>query len=109
MNKVKPQVLLLCSIIAIGNNRLKQLALDKCHSIDLIFDYLEASHESLIKRLYSHVMPFISSNIQSLTLNIRHLPSIISFAEKNCNGILDFSIFWVSKINFQDSSNLFFY
>ncbi len=28
-------MLLLCSIIAIGNNRLEQLALDKCQSIDL--------------------------------------------------------------------------
>ncbi|CAF3086960.1 unnamed protein product, partial [Rotaria socialis] len=38
MNKVKPKVSLLCSIIAIGNNRLEQLALDKCHSIDLTID-----------------------------------------------------------------------
>jgi hypothetical protein len=88
MNKGKPQVLLLWSIIAIGNNRLKQLAIDKCHSVDLIFDYLQSSHESLIKRFHSHVMPCISSNIQSLTIDIRHLPDIISFAEKNCNGTL---------------------
>ncbi len=42
MNKVKPRVLLLCSIITIGNNRLEQLALDKCHSIDLTIDYFQS-------------------------------------------------------------------
>jgi len=73
MNKVKPQVLLLCSIITIGNNRLKQLALDKCHSIDLTFDYFQSSRESLMQRFYLHVMPRISNNIQSLILNIQHL------------------------------------
>lgn len=39
MNKVVPHVLLLCSIIDIGNNRLKQLAFDKCQTIDLTFDF----------------------------------------------------------------------
>jgi len=33
-------------------------------------------------------MPRIINNIQSLTLNIRHIPDIITFAEKNYNGIL---------------------
>ncbi|CAF2862057.1 unnamed protein product [Rotaria sp. Silwood2] len=48
MNKVKPKVLLLCSIIALGNNRLEQLALEKCHSIDLTIDYFQSLYESLM-------------------------------------------------------------
>ncbi|CAF2463951.1 unnamed protein product [Rotaria sp. Silwood2] len=88
MNKVKPHVLLLCSIITIGNNRLEQLALDKCHSIDLTCDYFQSPYESLMKRFYSHVMPRIINNIQSLTLNIGHVPGIISFADKYYNGTL---------------------
>jgi len=84
MNKVKPEVLLLCSIITVGNNRLEQLALNKCHSIDLTFDYFQSPYKSLIQRFYSHVMPCIINNIQSLTLNIQHISNIITFAEKNC-------------------------
>ena len=49
MNKVKPRVLLLCSIIGIGNNRLEQLAIDNCHSFDLTFDYCQSSHEQLME------------------------------------------------------------
>ncbi len=82
MNKVKPEVLLLCSIITVGNNRLEQLALDKCHSIDLTFDYCQSPYKSLIRRFYSHVMPRIIHNIQSLTFNIQHIPNIIHFAKK---------------------------
>ncbi|CAF1558579.1 unnamed protein product [Rotaria sordida] len=88
MNKIKPEVLLVCSIITVGNNRLEQVALDKCHSIDLTFDCFQSAHESLIQRLYSDVMSRISNNIQSLILNIEHLPKMIGFAEKECNGIL---------------------
>ena len=62
MNKVKPQVLLLCSIIGIGNNRLEQLAIGKCHSIDLTFDYLQSPHRQLMERFYSHVLPYIYKN-----------------------------------------------
>ncbi|CAF4811428.1 unnamed protein product, partial [Rotaria sp. Silwood2] len=51
MNKVKPHVLLLCSIIDIGNNRLEQLALDKCQAIDLTFDYQQSPHKSLFTRI----------------------------------------------------------
>ncbi|CAF3606850.1 unnamed protein product [Rotaria sp. Silwood2] len=82
MNKIKPGVLLLTSIITIGNNRLKQLAIDKCHSIDLTFDYAESPYERLIQRFYSHIMPDIIDNIQSLTINIRNIPDIITFAKK---------------------------
>ena len=42
LKKVNPQVLLLCAMIDIGNNRLEQLAFDKCHSIDLTFDYFQS-------------------------------------------------------------------
>jgi hypothetical protein len=87
MNKAKPHVLLLCSIIGIDNNRLEQLALDKCQIIDLTFDYLQSPHDSLFERFYSHVMPRIFNNIQSLTLYIQHLPNIITSVEKNCDGI----------------------
>ncbi|CAF1155641.1 unnamed protein product [Rotaria sordida] len=83
MNQVKPHVLLLCSIVSIGNNRLEQLALDKCQSIDLTFDYLQSLHESLFQRFYSHVLPRIFNNIQSLTLHIQHLHNILTFIEKN--------------------------
>ncbi|CAF1415693.1 unnamed protein product [Rotaria sp. Silwood1] len=88
MNKVKPRVLLLCSIIAIGNNRLEQLALDKCQAIDLTCNYFQLQDQSLFQqRFYSHVMPRIFNNIQSLTLYIQHLPDIVSFAEKNSDRI----------------------
>jgi len=88
MNKVIPHVLLLCSIIDIGNNRLEQLALDKCQAIDLTFDYLQSPHESLFERFYLYVMPRIINNIQSLALQIQHLPNIHTFVEKNCDEIL---------------------
>jgi hypothetical protein len=37
-NKSNPSVLLFFSIIGIWNNCLEQVALDKCHLVDLIFD-----------------------------------------------------------------------
>jgi hypothetical protein len=81
-------VLLLCSIITVGNNRLEQLALDKCQAIDLTFDYSQSLHESLCQRFFSHVMPHIFNNIQSLTLHIQHLSNILIFVEKKCDRIL---------------------
>jgi hypothetical protein len=88
MNKIKSEVLLLCSIITVGNNRLEQLVLDRCHSIDLTVDYFQSPYQSLIQRFYLHVMPRIVHNIRSLTFNIEHIPNIMNFAEKNCNGTL---------------------
>jgi hypothetical protein len=85
MKKVNPQVLLLCSMIDIGNNRLEQLAFDRCHSIDLTFDYPRAPHALLMERFYSHVMPRISHDIESLTIDLRHIASIKTF-ENNFNG-----------------------
>ncbi|CAF0831379.1 unnamed protein product [Rotaria sordida] len=73
MNKIKPQVLLLCCIINIGNHRLEHLALDKCHSIDLSFDYQFNPYTLLLKRFHIDVLPRIYNNIQSLTISIKHL------------------------------------
>jgi hypothetical protein len=72
MDKVKPYGLLLCSIINIGNDRLEQLALDKCHSIDLSFDHAHWIHQLLFKRFFSDVFPRIYNHIQSLTISLRH-------------------------------------
>jgi len=88
MNKVKPKVLLLCSIITIGNNRLEKLALDMCHSIDLTFDSFQSPHQFIIPRFYTHIMPCIINNIQSLTLSIQHIPNMTTFVERYCNGTL---------------------
>jgi hypothetical protein len=90
MNKVKPEVLLLCSIITVGNNRLEQLALDKCHSIDLTFDYCQSPYKSLIRRFYSHVMPSIIHNVGDIVIPIIcsfHCDLLSSFL------LLSFSLF----------------
>jgi len=83
MKKVNPQVLLLCSMINIGNYRLEQLVFDRCHSIDLTFDYRQAPHQLLMERFYSDVMPRISHDIQSLTINVDHISSIQTFLQNN--------------------------
>jgi len=88
LNKVNPRVLLLCSMIGIGNKRLEELAFDQCHSIDLTFDFPSAPHRLLIRRFHSNVMPRISHNIQSLTMNFCHISSIKIFVDKNFNGTL---------------------
>ncbi|CAF2974481.1 unnamed protein product [Rotaria sp. Silwood2] len=88
MNKVEYRAELLCSIIGIGNNRLEQLALDKCHSIDLTFDYFDSPYELLMQRFYSHVMPRIYYNIQSLTLNVHHIRHFVTYVNENYNGTL---------------------
>lgn len=88
MNKIESRMLLLCSIISIGNNRLEELALDGCYSIDLTFDYFQSPYKLLLRRFYSDVMPRIGNQIQSLTFNIPHICDLINFAEQNCNGTL---------------------
>ncbi|CAF2904111.1 unnamed protein product [Rotaria sp. Silwood2] len=88
MNKIQYRAELLCSIIGIGNNHLEQLALDKCNSIDLTFDFPDSPYELLIQRFCSHVMPRIYNNIQSLTLSLQHILRIITFANENCDGTL---------------------
>ncbi|CAF4407326.1 unnamed protein product [Rotaria sp. Silwood2] len=88
MNKVKPRELLLYSIIGIGNNRLEQLALDQCHSIDLTFDYCHSPHEIIIKQLISSTFVCIFNSIESLSINVKHLPRLVHMAktidDKNC-------------------------
>jgi hypothetical protein len=81
MNRVKPQSILLCSIINIGNHRLEELVRDKCYSIDLSFDYYQSPYELLIKQFYSDVLPRIYNNIRSLTITIKHMLHI-NFAVK---------------------------
>ncbi len=88
LRKVHPRVLLLCSMINIGNQRLEQLAFDRCDSVDLTFHYSQASHKLLIRRFYSHVMPRIYHDIRSLSINICDTSSIKTVLENNCNGIL---------------------
>ena len=81
-------MLLLCSIIVIGNNRLEQLALEKCQSMDLTIDYYQSLYEPLMTWFYSHIMYRIINNIQSLTLSIRQILDVVTCVEKNSNGIL---------------------
>ena len=88
MNKANPRALLLCSMVGIGNSRLEQLAFDRCHSIDLTFDYRRAPHHSLMRRFYCNVMPRISQHIRSLTINLDQISSIKTFVDNNCNGTL---------------------
>ncbi|CAF1111137.1 unnamed protein product [Rotaria sordida] len=86
MNKVNPHVLLLCSMIDIGNHRLEELAFNRCHSIDLTFCYIGTPYRPFIRRFCSHVMPRISHHIQSLTINLSQISYIKTFAENNFNG-----------------------
>ena len=89
LKKVDPQALLLCAMLDIGNHRLQRLAFDKCHSIDLTSSYISTiHHRSLMDRFYSHVMPRIGEDVQSLTINFRDIRSIKTFVESHCNGIL---------------------
>ncbi|CAF4720464.1 unnamed protein product [Rotaria sp. Silwood1] len=83
MHKIQYRTELLCSIIGIGNNHLEQLALAKCQSIDLIFVFTHSPYELLIQRFYSHLIPRIYYNIQSLTLSLQHLLRIVNFANGN--------------------------
>ncbi|CAF4264743.1 unnamed protein product, partial [Adineta steineri] len=85
MNKVKPEAILLCSIVNIGNHRLERIILDKCYSIDLSFDYYCSSYEFLIKRFYSDVLPCIYNRIQSLIITLKHL-LYIHIAVKRIDG-----------------------
>ena len=58
LNKVKPKVLLLSSIVNIGNDRLEKLALEKSHSIDLTLAYCLLPYQYLLRRFASHVTPY---------------------------------------------------
>ncbi|CAF0831429.1 unnamed protein product [Rotaria sp. Silwood1] len=51
-------------------HNIQALGFDRYHSIDLTFDYHQASHQLLLRRFYSDVMTRISHYIQSLTINL---------------------------------------
>ncbi|CAF4842810.1 unnamed protein product, partial [Rotaria sp. Silwood1] len=79
MHKIKPRLILLSSIITVGNNRLEQLALDKCNPVDLTFHYVKSPYKTHIERFYSDVMSDIINNIHyNRTLpNLKHLKIMI--------------------------------
>jgi hypothetical protein len=86
MNKIKPRAILLYSMIGTKNIHLEQLALDQCHSIDLTSDYFDSSFE-LIRKFIFFTLPSIFHYIQSLTINILHIPHLHCIAnriDKNC-------------------------
>ncbi|CAF3822736.1 unnamed protein product, partial [Rotaria sp. Silwood1] len=86
MNKIKPRLILLSSIITVGNNLLEQLVLDKCNSVDLTFDYVKSPYKTHIEQFLFRCHVSYHHNIQSLALNTRHIHEIINFAKKNYNG-----------------------
>ena len=88
MDKVKPQFLLLCSTIGIGSDRLEQLALDQCQSIDLTSLCMHSSQELVLERFYSYVLPCIHTNIKSLTINLEQLQALNKSLELHCDGVL---------------------
>jgi hypothetical protein len=83
MRQVKLLVELLTSFIGVGNARLDNLVLDRsrCSSIDLTFDFQCSPQRMVMERFFSHVLPCIYNNIESLALNFKHLSyvSVIAF------------------------------
>ena len=78
MKQVNSQVLLLCSMIDIGNSCSEKLVLIliDCHFIGLTFDYARASHQCLMKRFHCNVLSRINRRILSVNaplLNLTHL------------------------------------
>jgi len=90
-NQIKPEILLLSSIFGIGNTRLEQLALTKCHSLDLTFDYHHPVEGSPIERFYCDILPYISNNIRCLLLNLIHLLHTDTIV-RNCIGEMIFNL-----------------
>ena len=88
LKKVDCQASLLCSMIDIGNDRLEQLAFDRCHSIDLSSYFYQAKHRSLKNKFYSYVMPRICHDIRSLTITHQHISSMKTFIDQNYNATL---------------------
>ena len=88
LKKVDSQVTLLCSMIDVGNDRLKQLAFDRCHSIDLSSDYCQVKQRSLKNQFFSDVMSRIYHDIRSLTITYNHMSSMKTFIDQNSNGTL---------------------
>ena len=83
IRQVKPLVELLSSFIGVGNARLDNLILDRsrCSSINLTFDFQCSPRRMVMDRFFSHVLPCIHHNIESLALNFKHLSyvSVIAF------------------------------
>ena len=88
LKKVDCQASLLCSMIDIGNDRLEQLAFDRCYSIDLSSYCYQAKHRSLKNQFYSYVMPRICHDIRSLTITYQHISSMKTFIDQNYNATL---------------------
>ena len=76
MNKIKPQVILLYSMPGIKNIRLKQLALDQCHSIDLTYNDSDCSCEWIIRKFIHDFLPSNFHYIESLTINVMYMQLI---------------------------------
>ena len=76
INKIKPRPILLYSMIGIKNIRLEQLALDQCHSIDLLSGDFDSSYEMFIQKFISFILPCIFNYIQSLTIDILHIRNL---------------------------------
>jgi hypothetical protein len=76
MNKIKPQVILLYSMIGIKNIRLEQLALDQCHSIDLTYNDSDCSSEWIIENFIYDFLPSNFNYIESLTINVMYMKLI---------------------------------
>ena len=76
MNKIKPQVILLYSMIGIKNIRLEQLALDQCHSIDLTYNDSDCSSEWIIRKFIYDFLPSNFNYIESLTINVMYMKLI---------------------------------
>jgi hypothetical protein len=86
MKKVHPQVLFLCSMVGIGNDRLERLAFDTCHLIDLTCDYFPNTYKLVMKQIYFNVMPRIIHDIKSLRIKFHQISFIETFLKKRCNG-----------------------
>jgi hypothetical protein len=80
MNKIKPQVILLYSMIGIKNIRLEQLALDQCHSLDLTYNDSDCSSERIIRRFIYDFLPYNFNYIESLTINVMYMKLIDNIA-----------------------------
>ena len=86
MKKVHPQVLFLCSMVDIGNDRLERLAFDTCHSFDLTCDYPSNSYKLVMKKLYFNVMPRIIHEIRSLRIKFHQISFVNTFVKKRGIG-----------------------
>lgn len=90
-DQVKPHIFLLSSMIGIGNTRLEQLALSKCHTIDLTLNSYHNLSGPVVERFHCYVLPRISNDFQSVTLNLKYLLHIHTIM-KHCIHEMMFSL-----------------